>query len=119
MRDRVIELIKQGDKTFADKYTGKVMSHIDEVYEFVADYLIANGVDIPLCKVGYVVYTIEGCNNRPEKLVVTAVHQYEKHTSITALSKSQKEYFYEDKDFGEVVFLTKEEAEQKLKGGVE
>ena len=40
MRDRLIELISQSDKAFADKYTGKIMSHIDELYEFVADYLL-------------------------------------------------------------------------------
>ena len=46
-RERLIELIKQGDKNFADNYEGKVMSHIDEVYEFVADHLLANGVIVP------------------------------------------------------------------------
>lgn len=33
MRDRLIELIRQGDKTFVDKYEGKVMLHIDELYD--------------------------------------------------------------------------------------
>ena len=49
-RERLIELIKQGDKKFADKYTGKVISHIEEVYDFVADYLLANGVIVPSYK---------------------------------------------------------------------
>ena len=47
MKERLVELINQSDKAFADKYAGKVMLHIDELYEFVADYLIANGVIVP------------------------------------------------------------------------
>ena len=108
MRDRLIELLDEAN------LKGNIIGTRD-----TADYLIFNGVDIPICKVGCVVYTVEGCKNHPEKLAVTAVHQYEKHTSITALSKSQKEYFYEDDDFGEVVFFTHEEAEQALKSGVD
>ncbi len=108
MRERLIELLSSPGQPW-DYLLCKAN------IKSLADYLLANGVDIPLCKVGCEVYTIEGCINRPEKLVVTAVHQYEKHTSIIALSKSQKEYFYEDKDFGEVVFLTREEAEVALR----
>ncbi|MBE6965967.1 MAG: hypothetical protein E7441_08050 [Ruminococcaceae bacterium] len=103
MRERLIELLNEAN------FKKNIIGTGD-----TADYLLANGVDIPLCKVGCVVYTIEGCINRPEQLVVTAVHQYEKYTSITALSRSRKEYFYEDKDFGEVVFRTREEAEAAL-----
>ena len=119
MRDRLIELLRLPSNCMPHAKCKNCGLNGGCSVQRQADKLIANGVDIPLCKVGCVVYTIEGCNNRPEKLVVTAVHQYEKHTSITALSKSQKEYFYEDKDFGEVVFLTKEEAEAALKGGGE
>lgn len=57
-KKRLIELIKQGDKAFADKYTGEVMSHIDELYEFIADHLLANGAIVPPCKVGDVAYRI-------------------------------------------------------------
>lgn len=110
--DRLIELL-------IESYENNARNGFHFNADAMAKYLLSYGVDIPLCKVGRVVYTIEGCNNRPEKLVVTAVHQYEKYTSITALSKSQKEYFYEDADFGEIVFFKKGEAEQALIGGAE
>jgi len=118
MRDRLIELLKQGDKTFADKYTGKVMSHIDELYDFIADYLLANGVIVPPCKVGDMVYM----------LVTKHTHSYSfdngkmvindnQHTFIKQTYLMESNFFRVIKDFGKTVFLTKEEAKQALKGG--
>ena len=54
-RKRLVELIKQGDKAFADKYTGKTMKLVDEieeVYDFIADHLLDNGIVVPPVKVG-------------------------------------------------------------------
>lgn len=69
---------------------------------------------IPLCKVRDVLYSIVDCTHRPEKVYVTAVHMYEKYNSITALSKGQREYVFEDNDFGEVVFFSENEALEAL-----
>ena len=58
-RKRLVELIKQGDKAFTDKYTGKIMMLVDkieEVYDFIADHLLDNGIVVPPCKVGDVIY---------------------------------------------------------------
>ena len=85
----------------------------------IADYLLAKGVSIPLCKVGQTVYSIDNCINRPEMIVVTSIHHHRKHTFFSALSRSQREYCFEEKDIGKTVFLTKEEAEEALKGGVQ
>ena len=67
------------------------------------------------CKPGDVLYTIENCVNHPEKIIVRAIHKFEKYTHITALSRSQGEYVYSMDDFGKYVFLDKEEAEKALK----
>ena len=119
MRDRLIELITQGDKTFADKYTGKVMSHIDELYGFIADYLLANGVIVPPCKVGDMVYEICLGKLSGQKTIkqskVTAI----KITDKLTITLDYTTNFY-DTDIGRWLFVgnnAKEEAEQALKGG--
>lgn len=47
MRDRLIELIKEGNGGY----------HFNSL-ELIADYLLANGVIVPPCKVGQIVYSI-------------------------------------------------------------
>ena len=84
-----------------------------------AGYLLANGVIVPPCRVGDTVYSIDNCINRPEMIVVTSIHHHKKHTFFSALSRNQREYCFEEKDIGKTVFLTKEEAEEALKGGVQ
>ena len=126
MRERLIELIKQGDKTFADKYEGKVMSHIDEVYEFVADYLLANGVIVPPCKVGDTVYNLMECSCENIDGVYTVCEFYDEgmcacKTICTHLYRIEKclvtdgNLLIFTKKWGKTVFLTKEEAEQALR----
>lgn len=128
MRERLVELIKQGDKAFADKYTGKVMliSHIDEVHEFIADYLIANGVVVMPCKVGDVVYAIF-LNIETN---VIAIHRgYIGSIDIRSAGNHMfichdgldDEPYYKNicckfEDFGKTVFLNREDAERALKG---
>lgn len=89
---------------------------------FVCDYLIANGVIVPPCKVGGTLYFLYDNTfaNRPN----LTPHIYEtndwyfdideKGTSIlprSVHSYKGKHHYY----LGETVFLTKEEAEEKLK----
>ncbi len=139
MRDRLIELLKQGDKTFADKYTGKVMLNIDKLYEFISDYLLENGVIVPPCKVGdwmWYVYQNEINKAKVEEISYDASkHGYYSY-SFTAYAydfKNKRQVTYhpinetqknksninevEGMSFGEEVFifLTKEEAEAALK----
>ena len=130
MRDRLIKLIKQGDKTFADKYKDKIMSHIDEVFEFVADYLLENGVIVPPCKVGEVVWIntkFGTLKSRVTEITQTIDNKFSVHI-VYDLMYCYKQHintqgyvgYLEDKfEFGKTVFLTKEEAEQALKEGVQ
>lgn len=105
MRDRLIELInKATDKTLE---TGELVTN-----EQLAEYLLANGVIVPPCKVGDKVY-------RPSKCL--GVVQF----VIISFIAYQSEMFYTDDsdniiyipDIGKTVFLSREEAEQKLKEG--
>ena len=122
-RERLIELIKQGDKTFADKYTGKVMSHIDEVYEFVADYLLANGVIVPPCKVGDVVYKPIITDDTHEPVIwditITDISidiggLLNESYAIGIICKGDSSILFDFDEFGKTVFLTREEAEKAL-----
>ena len=110
-KDRLIEIIKSiphGMQTFGDVAENLYIENV------MVKHLIDKGVDIPLCKPGDVLYSIVDCTHRPEKIYVTSVHMYKKYDSITALSKGQREYVFEDNDFGKVVFYTEDEALEAL-----
>ena len=111
--------------------------------ELIADYLLANGVIVPPCKVGDIVYVItvkrpcyacvlctdfchKSCSfddrNKLE-IKIARVCGIEKNGEINKvhleIDKSKICHSYEYtcwfQDFGKTVFITKEEAEEKLK----
>lgn len=115
-RDRLIELIINAKRE--DPETGSFT-------EFLADYLLANGVTVPPCKVGDTVhyfsgdfgtilpYFVENLNiaylgEKGENCVYTfeanCNHENELLDSID----------FEPDDIGKTVFLTREEAEKAL-----
>ena len=111
MRDRLIELLVSCAESLDIRD--------DDLEEQIADYLLANGVIVPPCKVGDVVwlignmklYTKEECCSR-------------KVTSVQMLRTGELIIHFKDGAFGAdaigvYVFFTKEEAEQALKGGAE
>ena len=85
---------------------------------FICDYLLANGVIVPPCKVGQKVYDISEF-----VLGVVAPDIYElKADEMTiekgidgALNFVYDGMYINNEDIGKTVFLTKEEAEQALK----
>lgn len=124
MRDRLVELVK-----------ASVYGNIDEGFdgpvlncENVADHLIENGVILPPCKVGDTVYcinTIFPNDPRINECEVDALHitsgknkiGHKKPSYVLVRDKNMKSlsarmYF---ENFGKTVFLTKDQAEQKLK----
>lgn len=129
-RDRLIELLKQGQKDYSEKCfeeTKKILyakhtynSKTDKVYslwEELADYLLANGVIVPTVKVGQTVYVPSGDEE------TDWIDEY-KVKYFYCSSKGINRYYIEcgtmgnnfrPKDIGKTVFLTKEEAEQALK----
>ena len=114
MRDRLIELL-EAECGFSRYMTG------DERRAELADYLLANGVIVPPCKVGDTLYVI---SQMKDKRVLPFINEYEA-TYIQIGKRKCKVYhevdgyiktFLQD-DFGKTVFLTREEAEQALKRG--
>ena len=96
-RERLIELL-----------WGAIPSKKDA--EDTADYLLANGVIVPPCKVGETLYDIH--NEKVFGGKVIMVNMFEDCFTFAA---SGGRYFKDD-EIGKTVFLTKEEAEQALKG---
>ena len=104
-RDRLIELIQNSVNGCARHWA-----------EIIADYLLSNGVIVPPCKVGDKIYMLvtrhtvcfEYPNGKMQR--VENQHTFIKQTYLTKLN-----FFKVLDDFGKTVFLTKEEAEEKLK----
>lgn len=103
-KKRLVELIKNA--LFSEK-------HFKSVAETIADYLLESGVIVPPVKVGDTVYHF-GYSFKVEKIEIL-----------------QDEIFYRcgnsgtgdymafcESDIGKTVFLSQEEAEKYLKGGV-
>ena len=153
-RDRLIELhheagVEWDNYLFECLDNGKVPSKTYD--EFHADYLIANGVIVPPCKVGDMVYQIKYCRcGNPENYEMKHCHKKDTKKTPIVLGSIMKQqcgmrptknydwskgtgfawqpigticYKIIQKPFklewlteiGKTVFLTKEEAEAKLK----
>lgn len=133
MRERLIELI--------DNYTESVSArelHSQEFCVDFVDYLLANGVIVPPCKVGDTVYAISDSRVSTGEVIEISMFP---EISVTleircdydcddcpfgdwtqnyggdySCSGEYGTMVIQDKEFGKTVFLTSEEAEQALKG---
>ena len=113
-RDRLIELLCKaplGFKTFENLYYKSTISKI-------ADYLIANGVIVPPCKVGDKLYEITSRKTISE-YQVTAIHIELFGIFVDwKITQGFVDRYISDMPAGEIgktVFLTREEAENALK----
>ena len=115
MRDRLIELLRQRSCYYVDcrgrscKGCQNVFIQ-DEDIESLADHLLESGVIVPPCKVGDTVYYRYYGGNRVYEGKVTSF-----------IYNSESGWFGIHYDggygtYGKYVFLTREEAEQALKG---
>lgn len=121
MRDRLIELIND------------VVHHCHA--GALADYLIENGVIVPPCKVGDIVWIRWGIHESTKKIYPVKVYALRYDTKKNNMRLCVEANF-EITDYGgcfnhhyigtfpwnsvgKTVFLTREEAEQALKGGAE
>jgi hypothetical protein len=109
-RDRLIELLQ------AMPYLD-VLYGTQEEWESVADRLLANGVIVPPCKVGDRVYSINIGDKKTLKIWIEP-----NGDRITQIKINRDGYhfkcwwgYFHLSDIGKTVFLTKEEAEEKLK----
>lgn len=132
MRDRLIELIRQADAMCGSRKQcegcvgfGKGADCCD--YN-IADHLLANGVIVPPCKVGDTVYVygrrFEDDKILPFQITNILITQNKKGVWTKKYRAmwlkdgktvdAQRNFAFED--IGKTVFLTREEAEQALKG---
>ena len=129
-RDRLIELILNAprkDVVYGDIKLDKPI----QTAQTVADHLLANGVIVPPCKVGDTVYKITHlCGGETIIVKGTVIEITMTEKSVNSKKVDYRFYFWADGevrtqrmhslwcywfDVGETVFLTKEEAEEKLK----
>lgn len=128
MRDRLIDIIKQCTCHYSPPCDGdcglcKNVEIYDEQIEHIADHLLANGVIVPPCKVGDIVYfanesyhdsaEIDGIHIDENGISFTWA-QYDFGVDITELWDDGE---FNIDEIGKTVFLTREEAERALKGG--
>ena len=108
-RERLIELIKQ----VVHEYFA----------EDIADLLLENSIFVPPVKLGQIVYTIQGQRKYPKEWRVVGIWKSEEvcnfHMVCYIDGKFVESASIDEDLIGKSVFLTKEEAEQALKGGVE
>jgi hypothetical protein len=123
-KDRLVELLNEAEYEnigyeMANKFYP--FDNYKSRSEFVADHLLANGVIVPPCKVGDVVYEVDLPEYGIIVCKVTKVLYDSKEVIINVIDGHGKgsEYYFEFDDFSKTVFLTKEEAEAKLKEGVQ
>lgn len=112
-RDRLIRLIQEAE----DEYM--VYEMVNQALpigvfksreEYIADYLIANGVIVPPCKIGQIVWLIR--NGKIEETTVEKIVLKDGGLYLKLLCNA----FYETtcRSIGKTVFLTREEAEKAL-----
>ena len=130
MKDRLVELIKKSRKYCNHTDCGncgraKFGGFPDCKDIQLADYLLENGVIVPPCKVGDEVYLVTP-NGKIREINITDIYMEIKPTAtVMRLSATfyvdNKPYFFQVSpfDFGKTIFLTREEAEAKLKEGGE
>ena len=116
-RERLMELI---NKSFAMQYEMQRFL----TAEYTADHLLANGVIVPPCKVGDLVYALWSVPTETKYVIYCAevkkISQYKRNCRLaTVFDLEPIEYRgrrreYQIDDFGKTVFLTKEEAEKAL-----
>ncbi len=130
-RDRLIELLKQGNRECSQKSLAEIKKILDEkhsynsetdkpfnLWEALADYLLANGVIVPPCKVGDTVYIVKSYTNSyleivSREVISTLVKEIIVNENGISIMTEEAEYAAEH--IGKFVFFTKEEAEEKLK----
>ena len=79
-----------------------------------ADYLLANGVILPPCKVGDILWIPSVNSNKVYSKVIKEILIHEKDGEIGKYVYASSAYFPFE-NIGKTVFLTKEDAEEKLK----
>lgn len=126
-RDRLIKLLLKEQEASIEYAQQKIKAILNNAivdclktpFEFSADYLLANGVVLPPVEVGQTVWYIKGGYYRKTGLEATPIKVTEInkkwHSKILCWGFIANGTRYRFSSIGKTVFLTKEEAEEKLK----
>ena len=109
-RERLIELLMQGDIAASKQGVFNCCMCKREA-ETIADYLLENGVIVPPCKVGDMVYIFERGS-----YIIPICGQGKPHWEIKIEKCSFKYWLLDNHKFGVNMFFTREEAEKALEG---
>ena len=101
-KDKLITLIEDGFPT-------NIAILFRKNIEDIADYLLANGVIVPPCKVGDKIYQTDGV--RIYESEIREIFQ----DRIATIIYDTDGIAFDERAIGKTVFLTKEDAELKLK----
>ena len=113
MRDRLIELLKKADKNASNKF----ITDYDDAITDNAEYLIANGVIVPPCKVGDVIFRLDKADvERPIKMCVIDEIRINKYGTAVVIVDAYLPLrrAYPSACIGKTVFLTREDAKKAL-----
>ena len=128
MKEKLKELLIKADENAA----GKMITDYKDAVDDIAEFLAANGVIVPPCKVGETVYILKG-NGKIVKGIVESIRQsriecirgrwivtswfdnYYADSKEAGFECGTNMYFTFE-DFGKIVFLSRKEAEAALKG---
>ncbi len=124
MRDRLIDLLwcigREYDE-YCDDSHEVGLSPMEGFEEMAADHLLANGVIVPPCKVGDTVYICTCFGfwyTKPEinkcEMQIKSIRVTESRMIFEAEHGKDNVDYFELKDIGKTVFLTREEAEKAL-----
>ena len=128
MRDKLFELLTDCEIEYAQYLSeecdkaikGDVTKQLFKRLEFYADRLIENGVVVPPCKVGQIVYIIDEPDYADDYVLAVKVKTIGQEADglwvnlELPLGMRLSTYVFPN-NIGKTVFLTKEDAEQKLK----
>lgn len=108
-RERLIALLQRHGKD-----GGFGLAGLCENADIIADYLLENGVIVPLSKINDTLYHVRYCFSESMwEIIEETVHQIRRTPKGTMLIMSSGRLFTY-KDFNIIVFRTKEEAEKAL-----
>ena len=103
-KEKLADLIGEAERSL----WGETVHGMQERRERMADFLLENGVIVPLCKCGDTVYQTDGI--KIYELEVFDIFLHGKHTYYTT-----RYIDFDDTAIGTGIFLTREEAEAALK----
>lgn len=120
MRDRLIELLKSPHKAEQLRQMGVTIGKYEDdcVEAMIADFLLANSVIVPPCKVGDSLWDIRSWANSRLSIINRTIEEVKVERIIfdefgIGIETEDATYFPEH--FGDLIFLTREEAEVKLR----